>query len=335
MENLFGVIDKKKPERIVPAQTIYMEEFNTDSLPDNVFHIITIGGGTIVVDINGYACHVIAKSVICLNERKQIRVLSGRATNIKVISFLPQFLNVNMTPDLIRNQNYQNLCDIHSFFQLSPFLTDDPDKMVFSLSDDTFSRFNQAIDQVEKNLTLQPDWYWSCRARSNFIDIINTLERLYHDYYLPEPSDDSLYPVRIQEDFREIIIFINNHLNEKITLDRLYKQFHINKNKLQQIFKKYLNQTLQEYLNRRRFEEATYYLKFTELRGDEIAERLSFSGAQAFSRFFTNICGQTPESYRREKVEKRKISMRELHQIEEKSRYFRDELLLMDRESSN
>ena len=128
----------------------------------------------------------------------------------------------------------------------------------------------------------------------------------------------------MQKDFREIIVYINNHLNEKITLDSLFKLFFFNKNKLQKMFHDYLNQSLQEYLNQRRFEEAAYYLRFTELRGDEVADRLSFSGSQSFSRFFTQICGQTPEVFRKEKVNKRKIDMRELHQIEEESREFRE-----------
>lgn len=323
---MFGIADKNNPGKIVPAQTRYMEVLDTDALPDDMFHLITIGSGTVIADIDGHTCHFSGQSVLCLNERTRFQVGSGHATDVKIVSFSPEFLNVNMTPEFLRKPNYQALCDVHSFFQLSPFLADNPDKMVFRVCKDTFFRFNKAIDQVDKNLTFQPDWYWSCRARSNFIDIINILERIFHNYYLPEPEDDNLYPIKLQKDFREIIVYINNHLNEKITLDGLYKQFLFNKNKLQKMFHDYLNQSLQEYLNQRRFEEATYYLRFTELRGDEVADRLSFSGAQSFSRFFTNICGQTPEIFRKERVIKRKINMKELHQIEEESRRFRESI---------
>ena len=321
---MFGVVDKKNPGKIIQTQTRYMEVLDIDELPDDVFHLITIGSGTVVADIDGHICHLSGQSVLCLNERRRFCVRGGHATDVKTVSFSPEFLNVNMTPEFLRKPNYQVLCDIHSFFQLSPFLTENLDKMAFRVCDDTFSRFNKAIDQVEKNLTFQPDWYWSCRARSNFIDIINILERIFHNYYLPEPEDDNLYPIKLQKDFREIIVYINNHLNEKITLDSLFKLFFFNKNKLQKMFHDYLNQSLQEYLNQRRFEEAAYYLRFTELRGDEVADRLSFSGSQSFSRFFTQMCGQTPEVFRKEKVNKRKIDMRELHQIEEESRKFRE-----------
>lgn len=321
---MFGIADKNNAEKIVRVQTQLMDVLDTNNLPKEVFHLLVIGSGTIVADIDGHTCHFGGQSVLCLNERRQFHIRGGHATDVRVVSFSPEFLNVNMTPEFLRNPNYQELCDAHSFFQLSPFLTGDPDKMTFRVCDDTFRQFNAAIDQMEKNLASQPDWYWSCRARSHFIDIINILERSYHNYYLPEPSSDTLYPVRLQEDFRKMIVYINNHLNEKITLEGLYKRFYFNKNKLQAMFHRYLGETLQEYLNRRRFEEAAYYLRFTELNGDEIADRLNFSGSQSFSRFFTQICGQTPEIFRKEKVSKRKIDMQELHKIEEESRKIRE-----------
>lgn len=321
---MYGIVDKNNPERIIPVNTQYMGVLDSNGLPNNAFHLITIGSGTVVVKINDHVCHVSGQSVLCLDNQRSFRVKAGHATDVKVVSFLPEFLNVNMKSELLRKSHYKTLCDIHSFFQLSPFMTDNPDKMAFRVCDDTFLTFNRAIDQIEKNLAFQPDWYWSCRARSHFINVIVTLELIFHNYYLPEPSDDSLYPIKLQEDFRGIIIYINNHLNEKITLDSLYKQFCFNKNRMQQMFHDYLNQSLQGYLDQRRFEEAAYFLRFTELKGDEIADRLSFSGSQYFSQFFRKMCGQTPEAFRKEKVTKRKIDMAELHQIEDESRKFRE-----------
>jgi len=321
---MFGVRDKYNPERIIPVKTQYMEVLDSNELTDDMFHLITIGSGTVVAEIDEHTCHVSGQSVLCLDERRKFRVKAGHATDVKTVSFSPEFLNVNMKPELLRKLEYKTLCDIHSFFQLSPFLTDNPDKIAFRVCDDTFRTFNKSIDQMEKNLASQPDWYWSCRARSHFINIIINLELVFHNYYLPEPSDDSLYPIKLQKDFREILIYINNHLNEKITLNSLYKRFLFNKNKLQCMFQDYLAQSLQGYLDQRRFEEAAYFLRFTELNGDEIADRLSFSGSQYFSQFFRRICGQTPEAFRVEKVKKRKLDMKELYQIEEESRTFRE-----------
>ena len=325
---MFGVRDKYHPERIIPLKTQYMEVLDSNELPEDMFHLVTIGSGTVVTEIDEHVCHISGQSILCLDERRKFRVKAGHATDIKAISFSPEFLNVNMKPELLRSTNYNTLCDIHSFFQLSPFLTENTDKIAFRICDDTFSKFTSAIDQIEKNLSYQPDWYWSCRARSYFIDIINILERTFHNYYLPELSEDNLYPVKLQKDFRGIIVYINNHLNEKITLDGLYKRFLFNKNKMQSMFHDYLSQSLQEYLNQRRFEEASYYLRFTDLTGDEIADRLSFSGSSYFSRFFARMCGQAPDEFRKEMVVRRKADMNELRQIEEEGRRFREAVIL-------
>jgi len=193
---MFGVRDKNNASRIIPVKTQYMEVLNTDELRDGVFHLIIIGSGTVVVRIDEHICHFSGQSILCLDDLKRFHVKSGHATDVKLVSFSPEFLNVNMKPELLRKPNYKTLCDIHTFFQLSPFLTDNPDKMAFRVSSDTFYNFNNAIDQMEKNLFHQPDWYWSCRARSHFIDIINILERTFHNYYLPEPSNDSLFLVK-------------------------------------------------------------------------------------------------------------------------------------------
>ena len=322
---MFGVACKNGSGRLVPAETRYMEVFDPDELPENVFHMIAFGSGTVVAEIGEHTCHFSGQTVICLDERKRFKIVGGHATDAKVVSFSPDMLNPNMTPDFIRDPKYDVHCDAHSFFQLSPFLTDNPDKMAFRVCDDTLNKFNKSIIHMEKNLVHQPDWYWSCRTRSYFMDMINIIEQIYHNYYLPEPSDDSIYPAKLQKGFREIIVFINNHLNEKITLDGLYRRFCFNKNKMQSMFRDYLSLSLHDYLNQRRFEEACYYLRFTELIGDEIADRLSFSGSQSFSRFFSQICGQAPEAFRKEKVTNRKIDMAELHQIEEESRKIRED----------
>ena len=324
---MFGVSDKQDPARVIPAQTRYMEVLNTEELPQGVFHLLAIGSGTIVAEIDGETCHFSGQSVLCLNERGGLRVKAGHATDVKVVSFSPEFLNVNMTPEFLRNPSYHNLCDTHAFFQLSPFLTDNHNKIAFRVCDDTFVRFNAAINQMEKNFSAQPDWYWSCRARSHFIDVINILERIYHNYYLPEPSDDSLYPAKLQKDFREIMVYINNHLHERITLNSLYERLRFNKNKLEKMFDDYMNKSLKEYLDQRRFEEAAYYLRFTSLIGEEIAYRLSFSCSQYFTQFFLRMSGQTPELFRTKTVVKRKLDMEELRRIEVEGRNTREAAL--------
>jgi AraC-like DNA-binding protein len=321
---MVGVADRRDPSRFVPAQTKFMDVLETDELPQGMFHFITFGSGTIVAEIDDEVCHFSGRSVLCLSERRSFRIRGGHATDVKVVSFSPVFLNVNMTPEFLRKPDYHILCDAHAFFQLSPFLTDDIGKTSFQICEDTYNKFDVAIQSMAQNFACQPDWYWSCRARSHFIDAINILERIYHNYELPALSNDNAYAPKLQREFREMIVYINNHLHEKLTLSILNDMFHLNKNKLEDLFHSYLNESPKEYIDRRRLEEAMYYLRFTSMIGDEIAYRLSFSCAQSFARFFMRMSGQAPEDFRKSNVDKRKANMDELHRLEVDSRSTRE-----------
>ena len=321
---MVGVVDRHNPSRVIPAQIQCLDVLDTSKLPVGAFHLILMGSGSIVATIDKEPCVFNAPSVLCLNEKRELHIQSGHVTDVQVISFSPTFLNVNMTPEFLQKPDYTEMCASHSFFQLSPFLTNDMGKISFHLSEDTFALFRAAFHEMARNFTEQPDWYWSCRARSYFIDILNVVERLFHDYDLPTFSEDALYSADIQQSFREVIVYINNHLHEKITLSHLYDIFRLNKNKLEALFRECLGKTMKEYINQRRFEEASYYLCFTDLVGEEIAHRLSFTTAQYFSRFFLRMSGQTPEEFRKEKVNRRKADMEKLHRIEQESRTVRE-----------
>ena len=196
-------------------------------------------------------------------------------------------------------------CQQHSFFQLSPFLTNNISKICMRVSEDTLEELEYSFDYLTKNLEEQKDWYWSCRARSFFIDIINILERIYHNFYIDEPYDVCI-KVAISSEFKSLLSYINNHLEEKQTLGSLYSRFRINKNQIEKLFKEFLNTTFYEYLRNRRFEEATYYLRFTELDGEQIASRIGLSSSQNFCKFFKTMSGMTPNNFRKEMVAKRK-----------------------------
>ena len=45
-----------------------------------------------------------------------------------------------------------------------------------------------------------------------------------------------------------LLTYINTHLDEKQTLDSLYKMFRINKNQIESLFREFLNITFYDYL---------------------------------------------------------------------------------------
>lgn len=300
-----GTIDKKDQNRIILVETHIMERLDLSYLPPNCFRMIILSSGSITACIDDVDCFFESPAIICLDELKQFKIYSNNSTEVKIINFNPQFLNMNMCISTVRSANYEHLCEQHSFFQLSPFLTDNINKISFHLSEDTAGKINSSFNGLTQNLVEQKDWYWSCRARSYFIDIINILERIYHNYYIDEPCDTCI-KAAISQEFKTMIAYINNHLEEKHTLDTLYAKFRINKNLIEDLFKEFLNTTFYEYLKNRRYEEACYYLRFTDLDGHEIATRIGFSSSQNFCKFFRAIAGVSPSKFRKEMVSNRK-----------------------------
>ena len=300
-----GTNDKRNPNRRIDIQTLYQKDLNLACIPQHAFHVILFKNGLLSISFNRYENTIIAPAVLCLNEQKMFKIIPENVSTVNVVSFLPNFLNVNMRLDTLRNSNYSALCEQHSYFQLSPFLTDNPHKIGFSISIDTYQKLEYSIENIQQNLSNQADWYWSCRARSYFIDVINILERMYHNFNINADTVTEYTAVSYNE-FTQIVSYINNHLDSKITLQFLYDRFFINKNKIENLFQKYYKTTLAGYLSQRRYEEACYYLRFTELDGDHIASRIDFSCSQNFCRFFVKMSGTTPQAFRKEALKQRK-----------------------------
>lgn len=300
-----GTIDHQDPNRTVLIETHYLEKLDLSYLCQECFCMIILKSGSITAKIQNTYCFFQAPAVICLDELKTIELLSNSSSEVKIINFDPRFLNINMQIDTIRSSNYNHLCQQHLFFQLSPFITENINKISFRLSEDTMHKIDTSFNYLTRNLIEQKDWYWSCRARSYFIDIVNVLERIYHNYFIEEPYD-ACVKATISSEFKVLIAYINNHLEEKHTLDSLYKRFRINKNQIEDLFKEFLDTTFYEYLKMRRFEEASYYLRFTELDGEQIATRIGLSSSQNFCKFFRAMSGKSPNKFRKEMVGKRK-----------------------------
>lgn len=300
-----GTTNRLDVSKTVYVETHYLDRLDFGYLSQDCFSIIIIKRGSLTVRINNTDCHIPAPAAFCLDETKKISILSNCSSDVLIIKFDPKFLNVNLSIPMVRNAKYEYLCQQHAFFQLSPFLTNNIDKMCFRLNSDTLEKIEFSFNKLTQNLEEQKDWYWPCRSRSYFIDIINILERLYHNFYIEEPYDACIKVV-ISSEFKQLLSYINNHLNEKHTLGSLYSKFRINKNQIENLFKEFLDTSFYEYLRNRRYEEATYYLRFTELSGEQIAQRIGLSSSQNFCKFFKSISGLSPNTYRKQMVSKRK-----------------------------
>ena len=115
--------------------------------------------------------------------------------------------------------------------------------------------------------------------------------------------------IRRKEAFSRPVIrcmdFIENHLQETLTLRYLSDELRISESHISTTFKKEIGIPVSEYIRRMRVDTAKALLEYTNFTCLEIAEYLCFSSDCHFSQVFSRYTGQTPREYRKANYRKR------------------------------
>lgn len=98
---------------------------------------------------------------------------------------------------------------------------------------------------------------------------------------------------------RDIAVWIEDNINERISIDRLSETSGYSKWYLQRLFKKHSGIRIAEYIRYRKLNKATALLHLTNLHIYQIADMLGFDSHQTFHKSFFRFFGVTPAEYRR------------------------------------
>lgn len=275
----------------IPIKTARIQKETFFSTPASMYSIMILESGCISIHIGESQFSWQAPVLLCFNENN-LNFQLHNIPDLKIIYFDPKLIypktNAPINQQLKNNTSFQ-----HALLQLAPFSSNNIDEHIFTLNLDTSQKIIKNFLYIEQNLSLKKDWYWPYRTRSYLLDIVSIIERMYYPF-----EKDSIYKF-VPNELVSITDYINNHLDEKITLDSIYNRFHINKCKIEQLFKEYYNITFYEYLTNRRFDVACHYLQSTDLDGELIAERIGLSSSQNFCKFFRSKCDLSPNQYRK------------------------------------
>lgn len=96
----------------------------------------------------------------------------------------------------------------------------------------------------------------------------------------------------------DIAEYIQQHFNEKITLEILSKEFNYSKNQIVNIFNKNYSQTPIDYLNKIRIQKALHLLEVTSSSAESIAGACGFHNYSHFYRLFVRQTGVSPAQWR-------------------------------------
>ena len=96
---------------------------------------------------------------------------------------------------------------------------------------------------------------------------------------------------------RKVIDYIQQNLDERLTLDKLAAMACFSPNYFSHVFKRYNGVSLWEYITIKRVEKAIELLKTTTLTKLDIAERCGFSSASHFYQCFSSVTGKCPGDF--------------------------------------
>lgn len=128
-------------------------------------------------------------------------------------------------------------------------------------------------------------------------EIVNIFTRLKG--FLPE--ENSLPEESLSSEagkFHEILNYINDNLDKKLTLQLISDTFFLNRNYICNLFRKELNCTFSHYLTELRIKKACAFLTHTNSTINEISTKCGFSDEFYFNKVFKKSEGISPGLYR-------------------------------------
>ena len=287
--------------RITPVQCVRGDTLKDLNIKDTCFLLMIIYEGTVSFEIGDSSFEAMGPCCVCFDESNSPRLIKKRGLQCDSIYFSPTFLNVNMTFSRVHSGSYADLAMVHDFFLLKPFT--DPRRHVFPIFDECLGNLKRLFALLENELCEQPDWYWSCRSRSYFIEMMLLLERTY-GIIVQNDSSKRVHTIQ-NPHLKKAVIYIENNYRNAVTLEDLVRAASLSRTSLTQLFKAELKMTPIEYLWHHRLVVAKDFLNFTNLPIKDIVSRCGFQTVQHFSRKFEETYGCNPTTFRSTAVSNR------------------------------
>ncbi|MBT2770836.1 helix-turn-helix domain-containing protein [Halomonas sp. ISL-60] len=92
--------------------------------------------------------------------------------------------------------------------------------------------------------------------------------------------------------------YIQEHLEEDLSLVRLAELYHFNPSYLSRFFKQEMGINLSEFIDELRIRRAKDLLRNADLMVREVALQVGYEAAHSFTRFFKKVTGMTPQEFR-------------------------------------
>ena len=132
---------------------------------------------------------------------------------------------------------------------------------------------------------------WKSALYGNTMELVTMLYRAVSD------KESMHLKSEMPELLDKILVFIEEHLSEEITLDDTGKRFFVSRSTISNIFRKELGISFYRYVTQRRLVAAKNYI-LDGMAMDQISEKVGFSDYSSFYRAFKGEYGISPRQFK-------------------------------------
>lgn len=278
---------------IYPERSDKLPEYIND--PEN-YKLIILEKGSLEIRSEGQTRVVKAPALIGLSQKDFLDYKILQGIKVCILFFKPTVIRDEFTYDRIDSGEFNeawgtSIYQDYILIRAVTYSTNVCDRAI-EIPLNALKRLKELYSAAEKELHGQKDGFWPCRSRSYLMELL-----FYIVYTFVESSPDNEVSPE-QDEFSKIAEYLNEHIDESITVETVTKKFAINRNKLNDIFMKQASMTCHDYLLNLRLDLAKVMLTNTELPINEISSRVGYPDANYFAKLFKNVTGRTPSQYR-------------------------------------
>ncbi|MDP4144104.1 MAG: AraC family transcriptional regulator [Bacillota bacterium] len=264
---------------------------------EKCFRLILIEKGSGIICFDKHSISFMAPALLCINELEVPEFKNCPDITARCIYFYPHIINTLFNFENIRYSEDGVTFMDQDCYLLLPFIhREDSYSGLFSIGPNTFSRVSKLFDSVGKELIQQHDMFWPCRSRSYFLELLILITKLFDSR--KHSAGDNFSSA--SDSVENLISYLHNNYQEKITLDQLAVMFNTNRTSLNEQFYKATNFSIIDYLIKLRINLAATMLRDTKLPVSEIMDRVGFNDNAHFWRTFKKHTGLSPKEYRDE-----------------------------------
>ena len=153
--------------------------------------------------------------------------------------------------------------------------------------------------QEELIFNSEPLTFGSAQLISHYLEqLMIHLYRRYFSYSLPVRSSRFLAEASSGNDtYNRIIRYMEEHLGERMTIDRICRDNLVGRSQLQKLFRDTKGCGVIEFFSMMKIDTAKQMIRDNQLNFTQIADRLGYNSIHYFSRQFKQITTMTPSEY--------------------------------------